>query len=59
MRIFNHFNQYGDECPFCLTKDDRATILIPIPNTENDDNTVVQARQVHWDCWMLNQREVI
>lgn len=58
MKVFNHFNQSGDPCPYCDTKDDRQTVLIPIPGTESEDGLIVRAQQVHWDCYLLHQRTI-
>ena len=48
MRIFDHFNTTGPACPACKTRDDKPTVLIPIPGTEKGD--ICEARQVHADC---------
>ena len=49
IKVFNHFNQHGDPCPVCLTMDDKATVLVPIPGTEYGN--IMKARQVHLECY--------
>lgn len=52
MRIFDHFNQSGnDVCPICRTNANKATVLMPIPGT--NEGNIVQALQVHWGCMKL------
>jgi hypothetical protein len=49
MRIFNHFNQSNDDiCPICRTNEDKETVLIPIPGTE--EGNLLEAIQMHLDC---------
>lgn len=50
-RIFAGFNPSGDFCPFCKTKADTETVLIPIPGTEDGNN--MKAKQVHLKCYDL------
>jgi hypothetical protein len=50
MRVFEHFNQAGDPCPVCGTKDDKPTVLVPIPGTEKGN--IMQAKQTHEECWL-------
>lgn len=54
IRIFDKFNPDGPACPLCYTKDELATILVPIAGTEDGNN--VQAMQVHAHCvvWLGN-----
>ena len=49
MRTFKHFNQETPCCPVCQTKNDKPAVLIPIPGTEKGN--IMQAEQVHKDCW--------
>jgi hypothetical protein len=56
MRIFNHFNKGGDPCPICNTRDDKPTVLVPIPGTEEGNN--IQAKQVHKECYDASIRKV-
>lgn len=48
MRVFPHFNDNGPPCPACKTREDKPTVLIPIPGTEKGG--ICEARQVHADC---------
>ena len=52
MRTFEHFNaSHDDVCPVCKTAKDCETVLIAIPDTENDG--ICEARQVHKKCYDL------
>jgi len=52
MRVFEHFSQSSKvPCPYCLTKADAPTVLVPIPGTEEDG--IIEARQVHKRCFDL------
>jgi len=47
--FFPSFN--GDDgvvCPVCMTADDKESMLIPIPGTE--DAGISKAQQMHKDC---------
>jgi len=54
MRPFKHFNQ-SSLCPICKTNEDRPPILIPIDDTEDDNNC--EALQVHLDCINLRVKQ--
>lgn len=49
MRTFKGFNQGGEPCPICATRDDRETILIGIVGTQEGYN--IEAKQVHLSCY--------
>lgn len=50
MRIFEHFNKSTEaKCPICKTDEDKQTILVPIPGTE--EGYIVEAQQMHWSCF--------
>jgi hypothetical protein len=52
MRVFDHFAPaFGALCPVCKTAADKPTVLVPIPETEDDG--ICQARQVHKQCYDL------
>lgn len=51
MREFKHPNMLNFECPICKTSKDLPVVLVPIPGTE--DGNIVEARQIHSDCYML------
>lgn len=52
MRTFPHPNTSHDwHCFFCKTAADAPVVLIPMPWTENDG--IVEAKQVHHECWTL------
>jgi len=51
MRSFEHPNMTDFECPVCQTSADYPVVLIPIPGTE--DGNIVEARQVHAECYKL------
>lgn len=52
MRVFEHFSPaFGALCPVCKTAADKPTVLVPIPDTEEDG--ICQARQVHKQCFDL------
>ena len=52
MRAFEHFNSnHGAICPVCKTSKDCETVLVPIPDTE--DNGICEAIQVHKKCYDL------
>jgi hypothetical protein len=51
MRTFPHPNMENFVCPVCMTSADFPVVLVPIPGTE--DGNIVQARQVHADCYRL------
>ena len=50
-RVFKGFNTKGKPCPFCKTRADTDTVLVPIPGTEEDGN--MQASQVHLTSALL------
>lgn len=52
MRIFEHFNgSHGHICPVCKTSKDCETVLVPIPETENDG--ICEVKQIHKKCYDL------
>jgi len=48
MKIFEHFNNSGEPCPICNTRDDKPAVLIAIDGTQFDG--ICEAMQVHIDC---------
>ncbi len=48
MRVFKGFNQVGEPCIICNTKDDKECVLVGIVGTEDDGN--MQAKAIHLDC---------
>jgi len=48
MRTFKGFNDHGNSCPICKTKDNKETVLVGEDGTEDDGN--IKAMQVHLDC---------
>ena len=53
MRVFDHPNMTGFECPVCRTSKDAPVVLVGVPGTE--DGWIQQAEQVHKKCWDLFQ----
>jgi len=52
MNTFKGFNQdNGDVCPVCKTNKNTETVLVPVPDTEDDG--IVECRQVHKKCYDL------
>ena len=52
MRTFEHFNSsHGEVCPVCKTAKDAETVLVAIPETEDDG--IYEAKQVHKKCYDL------
>lgn len=54
MKVFKGFNEIGDPCLICKTKEDKETVLIPIAgsNTEEDGSkgNIYEATAVHLNC---------
>lgn len=51
MREFKHPNMTNFNCPICGTNKDLPVVLVPIEETRED--FIVQAEQVHSDCYKL------
>ena len=52
MRVFDEFNSaHGATCPVCKTSKNAPTVLVPIPDTEDDG--IVECSQVHKKCYDL------
>lgn len=48
MKVFDHPNMEGFQCPICKTNADKPVVLIGIAGTE--DEGIIEARQYHLDC---------
>ena len=55
MRIFDHPNMNGFQCPVCKMNTDLPVVLIGIEGTENGGN--IEARQYHVECLDLIEKE--
>ena len=49
MRTFPNFNT-STFCPICGTNEDKPCVLIPIDGTDDKEEKICQAMQVHADC---------
>jgi hypothetical protein len=53
MRIFEHPNLHGFECPICKTSIDKPVTLVGIDGTR--EGNIQQAEQVHIECIELQK----
>lgn len=57
MRVFDHPNPIGFECPICRSAKDAPVVLVPLPWTQRGN--IVEAKQFHkkcYDLWLEMQR---
>lgn len=48
MKIFDHPNMEGWNCPICGTNEDKPVTLIPVVGTKQGN--IAEAKQIHVEC---------